>query len=426
MTDMKNHKAFAASMIVAGREIETKEGPNLEEIQGMLGDLRDVAKGLGSLEDLSKKAAKIDEIAESSEKTREDLEKLEADFERKQSRNSSSGFRATREQIEHKAAFEEFLRNPHSKQVAASLEGFEEKAASGSTGGAGGFAVPEMLLPVFSKRAKDGSAMRGLATIFGVASGNIKIASSNNDAASGWVGENDTRAGTSEPTMREAAPTFGMVYALVEASEELTMDAMFPIDNWFSMSAADEIVKAEGAAFIGGNGTNKPTGFLNTTPEAADDATGRTEGALQYIPGGSAGSLADPDVIISLVYEVRAEYRAGGTWLMNSRTAGVVRKLKDSDGRYLWQDGLTAGQPSLLAGYPVAIDENMPDIAADAFPIAFGDFRRGYVICDHGGVRVTVDDNISTPGKVKWYIRRRVGGAVWDDHAIKLIKIATS
>ena len=306
------------------------------------------------------------------------------------------------------------------------MKEIESKTASGQTGSAGGFAIPELFVNTLAKRAKDGSVIRRLARPISVSTANVKIPRSNNDANSGWVGELDARTGTAEPTLGETAPTFGMVYALVEASEELTMDSAFPIGQWFAESAGDEIAKAEGIAFVSGNGANKPTGFLNITPEAANDTTGRTEGALQYIPSGAAGALSDPDVLISVVYTVRSEYRMNAVWLMNSLTAGTIRKMKDADGRYLWTDGLAEGQAPLLAGYPVAIDENMPDIAADTHPIAFGDFRRGYVVADHGGLRVTLDDNITTPGRVKWYIRRRVGGAVLDDHAIKVIKIAAS
>lgn len=428
MTDHVIHDAdylaFQSDLARLGMP-ETKDGSS--EIEVLLGEINTgVAKFGADLNDLKTKAAKIDKLDDANTQIRRQLEDLEADFARKQSTIEVGGIRATKDQIEHKNAFGEYLRNPQAQPTIAALSEAEQKTASGATGTAGGFAVPELLVPAFLQRSKDGSPMRQLASVFPVSTGNVRLASSNNDASSGWVGENDDRDPTTEPRARQATPTFGMVYARIEATEELVMDSAFPVEDWFTRAAGDEIAKAEGVAFVSGNGTNRPTGLFNQPPEATADFAGRTDGALQYVPSGAAGALTDPDALINLVYTVRAEYRANATWVMNSKTAGTVRRLKDADGRYLWQDGLAAGQPSILAGYPVVIDENMPDIAADTHPIAFGDFMRGYVICDHGGLRITLDDNITTPGKVKWYIRRRVGGAVWDDHAIKVLKIAAS
>jgi HK97 family phage major capsid protein len=112
---------------------------------------------------------------------------------------------------------------------------------------------------------------------------------------------------------------------------------------------------------------------------------------------------------------------------MNSKTAGVVRKLKsigDTE-TYLWQNSLAAGQPPLLCGYPVEFDENMPDIAANAFPIAFGDWARGYMITDRIGVRILRDPFTNKP-YVMFYATKRVGGGLLHSDAIKLLKIAAT
>jgi HK97 family phage major capsid protein len=127
-----------------------------------------------------------------------------------------------------------------------------------------------------------------------------------------------------------------------------------------------------------------------------------------------------------MVYDLKAQYRARGTWVMNSVLAGTIRKLKDSEDRYLWQDGLAAGQPATLLGYPVQIAEAMGGVAANTFPIAFGDFDRAYVLADNGGLRISVDDNITAPGRVRWYIRRRLGGVVYDNDAVRVLKVAAS
>ncbi|WP_235816316.1 phage major capsid protein [Phaeovulum vinaykumarii] len=187
-----------------------------------------------------------------------------------------------------------------------------------------------------------------------------------------------------------------------------------------AVAACRAFAEAEGAAFISGNGTNKPTGFLAVTPEAADDAT-RTAGALQFVETAAAGVIVADD-LINLVYKLRAGYRANGTFVMNSTTAAVVHKLKDAEGRFMWADSLAAGQPARLLGYPVVIAEDMPSIAVGAFPIAFGDFRAGYTIADRTGVRL-IRDEVTRKGYTGFYLSKRVGGIVTDDAAIKLMKI---
>jgi HK97 family phage major capsid protein len=119
---------------------------------------------------------------------------------------------------------------------------------------------------------------------------------------------------------------------------------------------------------------------------------------------------------------VRTAYRARGTWTMNSATAGAIRKLKDGQGRYLWTDSLAAGQPNMLLGYPVAIWEQMQDIATNAFPVAFGDWRRAYLLLDRTDIRITVDANITTPGRIKFFVRRREGGCVLNNAATKWLR----
>ena len=153
---------------------------------------------------------------------------------------------------------------------------------------------------------------------------------------------------------------------------------------------------------------------------------------MQFIPSGAAGaflaasaSVSPADVLVSLIYTLRAGYRANARWVMNSNTAGVVRRFKDLEGRFLWSDSLIAGQPPLLLGHPVTIAEDMPDIGANTFPIAFGDFSRGYLIADRTGLRI-IRDEITKPGAVRYLISKRVGGRILDSNAIKLLRMSVS
>lgn len=346
------------------------------------------------------------------------------------SRGSASN--ATASGDPHTDVFNNWLRAPHSSATQAALTQAEQDGrgfrAEGNTltGAAGGFAVPEPVADLIRARILEISPMRRLATNYQVTSTGTKFLVNRNNAASAWVGETDERTGTAEPTLDNRAPSYGTVYGLVEATEELLLDSAVNVGEWFANAAIQQIAQAEGAAFVSGNGTNKPTGFLaGPTPVTTGDAT-RASGTLQYVPGGDASLINSADALTDLFFATKAMHRSMGSWLMSSATAATVAKIKDSDGRSIWQQSLSADNHNTLLGRPVFFDENMPLVAANAFPIAFGNFAAGYLITDSGDLRVTVDDNITKPGYVRWYIRRRVGGVIYDSEAIKLLKVATT
>jgi HK97 family phage major capsid protein len=167
----------------------------------------------------------------------------------------------------------------------------------------------------------------------------------------------------------------------------------------------------------------------NAPSNRADHDSPIRDNEYEYINADDDSPFAiSGDGLISLVYAVNSDYRANGTFVMNSATAAAVRKLKMTD-RYLWTDSLAAGQPATLLGYPVQIWEQFDDIdvtggAAATFPIAFGDFRRAYVLCDRTQMRVTVDSSITSPGYTKYYIRRREGGHPYNVNAVKFLRTA--
>ena len=170
--------------------------------------------------------------------------------------------------------------------------------------------------------------------------------------------------------------------------------------------------------------------MITDPPEARDDFDSpiRDADTYQYVNADDDSPFAvSGDGLISLVYKVKSQYRANGTFVMNSATAAAVRKLKMMD-RYLWTDSLAAGQPATLLGYPVAVWEQMDDIDVSggsnpSFPIAFGDFRRAYTLADRTDMRITVDP-YTTPGQRKFYVRRRVYGAPTNTNAVKWLRTA--
>ena len=188
---------------------------------------------------------------------------------------------------------------------------------------------------------------------------------------------------------------------------------------------ATRFIRAEAAAFVNGTGTDQPKGILLPTKVAN---ASWTWGNLGYVPTGAAADFAASnasDCIVNLVYALSADYRANGTFVMNSKTAGAVRKMKDADGRFMWGDSLQAGEPARLMGYPVLIAEDMPDVGTNTYPIAFGDFRAGYTIAERPDLRI-LRDPFSAKPNVLFYAAKRVGGDVTDFAAIKLLKVAVS
>lgn len=295
-----------------------------------------------------------------------------------------------------------------------------------STGAAGGFALPEEIAREIDRLAVDISPIRQISKVVQVGSRDYKELIDIGGAAFEWVAEAGARSQTDTPDLAEIAPTFGTASALPRASEESLDDLFFNVESWLIESAGEAIGQGEGAAFVNGNGINRPTGFLaGPAPVATADA-GRAFGTLQYIPSLQDDAMpTTADVFYDMIYAMRARYRPNARWVTSKVILAALRKYKDTTNAYLWQPSLVLGQPDSFMGYPITEAEDMPAVAANAFPLAFGDFRQGYLIADRVGMRITRDD-ITTPGFVRFYIRKRVGGKLRNTQAIKLLKIAAS
>jgi HK97 family phage major capsid protein len=218
----------------------------------------------------------------------------------------------------------------------------------------------------------------------------------------------------------------GELYANPTASQAMLDDAQFDVEEWLAGEIAAEFAKAEGAAFVNGNGTNRPRGFLQAPVAATADAT-RAFGTLQYVASGAAGDFAanGADRLIDLVQTLRAPYRQGASFVMNAATAARIRKFKTSDGQFLWQPSLVTGTPATLLGYPVVEAEDMPDVAANSLSIAFGNFRAGYLIAERSETSILRDPYSNKPF-VTFYATKRVGGCVANSEAIKLMRFSAS
>jgi HK97 family phage major capsid protein len=299
----------------------------------------------------------------------------------------------------------------------------EIKSISGAVPSDGGYAVPREIDAIIARTLTEISPIRAIAQVVQTGTSGYRKLVSQGGTASGWVSETAARPETDTPSFAEIAPPTGELYANPAASQAMLDDAAFDLEAWLASEIAMEFARAEGAAFIHGNGVNQPRGFL-TAPTSEDFDGDRAFGTLQYIGSGDAGGFgSNPDAkLIDLVHTMKAGHRQGASFVMNSATLAEVRKLKTADGAFLWQPGLVEGQPDRLLGYPVVEAEDMPDIANGAFPVAFGNFRHGYLIAERTATQILRDPFTNKPF-VHFYATKRVGGQVLDSNAIKLLKI---
>ena len=303
--------------------------------------------------------------------------------------------------------------------------GLEEKGLSEGTPSAGGYIVPLETERVVEQRLMQASPMREISSIVTISSGTYNKPVSISGVTAGWATEMASRPETTEPVLSLLAFPAADLYASPAATQALLDDAFVNLDDWLATECEDAFAAQETAAFVSGDGNSKPMGFLSYTNVA--DAS-QAWGQIGYVATGAAGAFADDapaDTLLQLIYTPRTQFRTGGRFVMNRRTVSTVRKFKDGEGNYIWSPAGAPGQTSSLLGYPVTEIETMPDVAANSFSVAFGDFAKGYLIVDRAGLRVLRDPYSAKP-YVLFYTTKRVGGGVQNFDAIKLLKFAAS
>ncbi len=301
----------------------------------------------------------------------------------------------------------------------------ELKSLSGGVAADGGFAVPREIDAMIAAQLKLISPIRAIAQVVQTGTaGYRKLVSSGATTTSGWVSEVAARPETGTPKFNEIAPPMGELYANPAASQAMLDDAQFGLEEWLANEIAVEFARAEGTAFVNGTGTNQPRGFLQAATALTGDAT-RPFGTLQHVVTGNASAFdTAPELkLIDLVHSLKAGHRQGAVFVMNSKTLSTIRKFKAADGSFLWQPGITDGAPTRLLGYPVIEAEDMPDVAANTSPVAFGNFRNGYLIAERRTTTILRDPFTNKPF-VNFYATKRIGGQVLDSEAIKLLKVS--
>jgi HK97 family phage major capsid protein len=301
----------------------------------------------------------------------------------------------------------------------------EEKALSIGSNPDGGYLVPAETESEILTKLTAVSPIRAIASVRNVSAAVYKKPVTLTGPAVGWVAETAARPQTTSQTIDAIDFATAELYAMPAATSAFLDDAAVDVGQWIADEVNTAFAEQETAAFVNGNGTNKPKGFLQQTLAAE---ASWTWGKIGYLATGVSGAWPASDasdVLVDLVYALKAGYRQNASWVMNRKTQWSVRKLKDGEGNYLWSPGVGAGAKATLMGFELVEAEDMPDIGAAATPIAFGDFKRGYLVVDRTGVNVLRDPYSAKP-YVLFYTTKRVGGGVQDFDAIKLLKFAAS
>jgi HK97 family phage major capsid protein len=383
-----------------------------------------------SLEDLQKTVDERLKKVEGGAELKALMDRL-ADLEKKANRpGGGSGNADEQAEIERKA-LASLLRSGTSAAVEDAGGTFESKAASSDSDPSGGYFVLPTVDLTIRNLMTDLSPLRGLAEVVTISTDKYERFYSFGKRGAQWVSEREERPqDTARPDLKKHTYGVAELYAAPAATRQLLDDAATDIASWLINNATHDFAETEGECFLEGDGIEgKPRGLLDYGTAPEKDFS-REWGKHQYVPAGHASAPTDDNLtsaLIRLVSALRKPYKGNAVFLMNSNTAVRLRSIKDSTGRYLWAPtgNLIEGVEHPLLGYRVEIDEGMPDIGAGAHPIAFGDFRQGYVIVDRQGVRINRDE-LTVKGRVIFDVYKRVGGGAGDFNAIKFLKISAN
>ncbi len=319
---------------------------------------------------------------------------------------------------EHTKAFERFFRKGDEASLDAYLSANPQAAMSVGTPADGGYTAPTEWDRSVTDKLKTVSAMRQIATIQNISGNGFSKLYNDRATASGWVGETAARPETTTAKFAEVKFMTGEIYANPAATQRLLDDSELNLESWLAGEVETEFAYQEGIAFVSGDGTNKPKGLLTYTT-----APSHPWGAIPEVLSGAAAALS-LDGLINLVYDLPSERTPNARFAANRKTFGEIRKIKDLNGNFIWQPGLQAGEPAMVLGHPTTELSAMPDIAAGAIPIVFGDFS-GYLIIDRKGIEILRDPYTNKPF-VQFYTTKRVGGGVTDPSKFRYHKIAAA
>lgn len=399
------------------KDLLERQGKAFEEFKAANDDR--LKKGDALLEEKTNRLN--DELTKLSKEIKTKLEEIEKMAARPR---KGAGGDESKEMAEYKAGLFDYVRRGNE----SGLRDLEQKAMNSGTNPDGGYTVHPEYDAAIDRVARRTIAMRSIATVRTIGSRSLKkLVTTAGASIGGWGTEQTQPSETGTPTLQELEFTPGTLWAEPRVTRELLEDSDINVEAYLADEVGIAFAEQENGVYVTGNGVNRPRGW-QSYPIVANASY--SWGNIGYTAGGGASDFASSnptDRFIDLMHSLKAVYRPGAVWVMNDATLGKIRKFKDGQGNYILMPSkdVVGGFTETLLGKPIVSDDDMPDVGADAYPVGFGDFKRGYIIVDRTGTMVLRDELTAKPF-VKLYHRRRVGGGVQNYEAIKVMKIATS
>ena len=371
---------------------------DMKEIASELGAINRVVRGISDDFQGFGISFKEAQTAIADQKSAIDKLKLAVDdLDIKMAKNGQ--FIATRKQVfempEVKKMFD-YIRNTKSMAV--------------NDGPSGGYLVHTEYLNYVFEKVRDVDEIRANATVLTTGTSALGIPTEDQDAGLEWVGETEDRPETDAPTFGQVNIPVTEAHAKIRMTRIMRDDASFDVESYITRKLIDRITRGEGKAFVSGKGTTVPEGLWACSKIGSIESTA------------TAGSISADD-LLDMTAEVPWALESECAFIMNKRTEVAIRKLKDSDGQYLWNPSLIDGMPSTFGGYRIVKAPSAPDIASSAFPVMYGALK-DYAIVDRQGVELIVDETSATlrsKGQIEYQFNCRLGAAVVQpDSFIKL------
>ncbi len=285
----------------------------------------------------------------------------------------------------------------------------EAKALSVGTDTAGGYLAPTEYVREIIKGVTEVSPMRALARVRQTANKAVDIPKRTGQFSAQWVHEVGTKTETTGLSYGLEELTVHEIFALVDISNQMLEDSAFDMESEIRVESTEQFSVAEGLAFISGSGVGKPEGILVNT-------------SVQETVSGAATAITG-DGLLTLKHDIKTAYARNASWIMNRKSIGSVRKLKGTDGHYLWVPGIANSAPNTIDGDTYVEMPDMPSEGAGTYPVAYGDFRRGYTIADRIAMEMLRDPYTQAPGgNIRFIFRRRIGGKVTLAEAFRKMK----
>lgn len=387
-----------------------------ETIEDLRKQMADTFEGLKAA--VEQKEDEIEEYGEALAETEQKVERIHDEMDeldRKIQRMDSvpgGGDRSTDEPSEEHKAFLSWARKGMD-----GVEPEEQKTLRLADDTQSGVLASEEMAEGIIEDLVEVSPVREFATVRTIGSRALEKWRKTQHTAAQWVGETESRPDTQDPAYGKLRVPAHELFAKSQVSNQMLEDSDFDLESDLREDWMEQFRQAEGAAFIDGNGTNKPQGILQTT-----SASGGTD-AIEEISGGGSSAL-DQDDPFELKFALKEGYLQNSRYFLNSTTLKAIRELKDNDNQYLFAP-LAADEEPTLAGLPYTLMEDLPNPgSSNNKAIICGDMARGYIVADRLNMTVQRDPYTKADdGAVVFRARRRVGGHVHNPEALKVLTI---